>query len=160
MRIMPELIDIGRVDEIIIAGRGGYESDISQLLPKWNRTSEPLYDYEIKIDNSILHLEVKKQENLQWFDSGKYHRLSDTDREIRIMFLIHKKGKIRIIAVTLLGEFLDWLFLYRNEDGWNEEVLRIGADFKERYPRLQFKAPAKIVDIIKAAPELFDIEVV
>ena len=102
-------------------------------------------------------MEVKKQANLQWFDSGKYHNLSRDDRDIRILFLIHKKGRIDLIAVTCLGEFLDWLFMNRASDGWNEEVLKVGADFKVRFPSLQFKARAHVATILKEAPELFDV---
>ena len=102
-------------------------------------------------------MEVKKQANLQWFDSGKYHNLNRGDRDIRILFLIHEKGRIDLIAVTCLGELLDWLFKNRASDGWNEEVLRVGADFKRRFPSLQFKARVHVATILIDAPEIFDV---
>jgi hypothetical protein len=157
MRIPRHLIDIARVDEINLAGRGGLERGVSLLLPRWRRVNAPLHDYEVAVDGSDLRLEVKKQANLQWFDSGKYHRLDAAERDIRIMFLLHDNGRIDVIAITLLGEFLDWLFGHCESDGWNEEVLRIAADFKARYPSLQFKAPAHIATILGEAPKLFDV---
>jgi len=130
---------------------------MSVLLPLWRRSNSPLYDYEIDVGGELLRLEVKKQANLQWFDSGKYHDLASADRDIRIMFLIHKKGRIDVVVVALLGEFLDWLLEHRYSDGWNREVLRTGADFKARFPSLQFKAPAHIATILNEAPRLFDV---
>jgi hypothetical protein len=157
MRLSTELIDIARIDDIDLAGRGGRERDVSNLLLRWRRVNAPLHDYETEVGGEVLRLEVKKQANLQWFDSGKYHRLDQHDREIRIMFLLHEKGRIDVIAITLLGEFLDWLFKNRESDGWNEEVLKLGADLKTRYPSLQFKAPAHIATILNDAPDLFDV---
>lgn len=157
MRLSRQLIDIERVNDINLAGRGGHERDLSILLSRWNRVNAPLYDYEIELGGEKLRLEIKKQANLQWFDSGKYHGLDQHDRDIRIMFLLHEKGRIDVIAVTCLGEFLDWLLKNRESDGWNEEVLKIGADLKTRYPSLQFKARAHIATILNAAPDLFDV---
>jgi len=157
MRLSTHLIDIVRVDDIDLAGRGGRERDVSMLLSRWHRVNAPLHDYEIEVGGEKFRLEVKKQANLQWFDSGKYYGLNQNDRDIRMMFLLHEKGRINVIAVTCLGEFLDWLFKNRESDGWNEEVLKIGADFKRRYPSLQFKACAHIATMLNAAPELFDV---
>lgn len=157
MRLPKQLVDLRCVAEINLAGRGGRERDITRLLPGWRRASSPLYDYEISHNGTVYRMEVKKQTNLQWFDSGKYYRLDTADRDIRLMFLIHDDGRIRLIAITTIGEFLDWLLQHRESDGWNDEVLRIGADFKVRYPSLQFKARAHIATIIDEAPDLFDI---
>lgn len=157
MRLSAELINIARVDDIDLAGRGGGERDVSILLSRWHRVNAPLHDYETEVGDETLRLEVKKQANLQWFDSGKYHRLNQQDRDIRIMFLLHEKGRIDVIAVTRLGEFLDWLLENRRADGWNEEVLEIGADFKRRYPSLQFKARVHIATTLNDVPDLFDV---
>lgn len=157
MRIPRQLFDLTQIDGINVAGRGGRERDVSLLLPQWRRVNAPLHDYEINVEGTTLRLEVKKQKNLQWFDSGKYHDLAPADRDIRMMFLIHNSGRIDVVAVAVLGEFLDWLFKHRQSDGWNEEVLRVGADFKARFPSLQFKAQAHIRTILEKAPELFDV---
>ena len=157
MRLPANLIDLARVDEVNLAGRGGRERDVSILLSSWVRVNAPQHDYEIDNHGETLRMEVKKQANLQWFDSGKYHNLNRRDRDIRILFLIHNQGRIDLVAVTCLGEFLDWLFKNRASDGWNEEVLRIGADFKIRFPSLQFKARAHVATILMEAPALFDV---
>lgn len=157
MRLPRDLLDIARIDEVNLTGRGGRERDVAMLLPKWTRVNAPLHDFEIENQGETFRIEVKKQANLQWFDSGKYHQLDQQDREIRILFLIHEKGRINTIAVACLGEFLDWLFENRKSDGWNEEVMRTGSDFKRRFPSLQFKARAHIATILDDAPELFDV---
>jgi len=157
MRLPRNLLDIERVDEVNLAGKGGRERHVAILLPNWTRVNAPLYDFEIENRGETLRIEVKKQADLQWFDSGKYHQLNRQDRDIRILFLIHKKGRIDIIAVACLGEFLDWLLENRKSDGWNEEVLRIGSDFKRRFPSLQFKVRVYVARILKDAPELFDV---
>jgi hypothetical protein len=104
MRLPKELVAIDRVDDIDLAGRGGRERDVSVLLSKWRRVNAPLHDYEVERNGETLRLEVKKQANLQWFDSGKYYRLDESDRDIRILFLLHEKVRIDVIAVTRLGE--------------------------------------------------------
>ncbi len=157
MRLPRNLLDLERIDEVNLAGRGGRERDVVILLSNWTRVNAPLHDFEIENRGERFRVEVKKQANLQWFDSGKYHQLNRQDRDIRILFLIHEKGRIDIVAVACLGEFIDWLFENRKSDGWNEEVLRVGDDFKRRFPSLQFKARAHVATILKDAPELFDV---
>lgn len=128
MRLPRNLLDLDRINEINLAGRDGRGRDVAILLPKWTRVNAPLHDFEIDYRGETLRVEIKKQADLQWFDSGKYHQINRQDRNIRILFLIHEKDRVDIIAVTCLGEFLDWLFENRKSDGWNEDVLRIGEE--------------------------------
>jgi hypothetical protein len=157
MRLPTHLVDLNRVGEINLSGRGGNEREVSILLPKWTRVSAALHDYETTYGGKTIRLEVKKQANLQWFDSGKYYRLSAHDRDVRMMFIIHDGGTIDTILIAFLGEFIDWLVKNRRTDGWDDEVLRIAADFKKRFPALQFKARAHVAQIFEQAPELFDV---
>jgi len=151
-----ELIDLSRVTTINVMGKGGKERDIAVLLPNWKRVGAALYDYEINYQGQIIRIEIKKQQNLQWFDSGKYYALSSVDREIRVMFVNHDKGDIVTILVAELGRLIDWLCENRKKDGWTEEVLKVGAEFKERYPSLQFKAPVHVATLSREVPELFE----
>jgi len=151
------MIDLTDVSALQVGGRGGSEESIGQLLPSWKRVNDPLYDFQVLHDGATLKLEVKKQKNLQWFDSGKYYRLSTSDRRIRLLFVCHDGKAIEKILAVQLGEFIDWLCSHRQRDGWSEEVMKVAAEFKKRYPRLQFKAPAKISTIQQEAPDLFQI---
>lgn len=157
MRIPRTLIDVTHVAEIDMGGRGGKEQLFSTVLPKWQRVSAALYDYEIDYRAQNIRLEVKKQRNLQWFDSGKYFKLAASDRDIRKMFVIHEDGAIVLILVALMGEMIDWLCKNRKKDGWTDEVLKVGAEYKKRYPTLQFKAQVHVRTIYEENPQLFDV---
>lgn len=157
-RMFPRhLIALARVKNINLIGRGGREKDISILLPKWKRVNAPLYDYEREDNNIIYKLEVKKQQNLQWFDIGKYYRLSNTNQNIYVMFLNHNKGKITDIFIICLGDLIDWLCKNRKIDGWSDKVIKKAAEFKRLYPSLQFKVRVYIKTIFYENPELFEI---
>ncbi|MBS1720266.1 MAG: hypothetical protein JST35_07460 [Armatimonadetes bacterium] len=155
-RLPKSLIDLTQLREVNLAGRGGHERGISILLPRWRRVNAPLHDFETTVQGKTLRLEVKSQSNIQWFDIRKFHALSRQERLTRIMFLIHSDEVIDRIEVTTLGELLDWMLLNRQSDGWTEEVIRLGAELRHKYPSMQFKARANILSIITEAPELFD----
>lgn len=150
------LFDLSQVSRLDLAGRGGGEKRISLLLPGWRRVSRSLYDFEIATAGATYRLEVKKQADLQWFDSGKYYELSQSDREIGLLFLLHRKGPVDRVVLTSLGELVDWLCEHRAADGWNDVVMAPAARFKRDYPSLQFKARVYVRKALQEAPELFD----
>jgi hypothetical protein len=150
--ILPtEFIDLSRINSINLEGRGGKEKHFSVLLPRWKRSSSPLYDYELEHKGRLLKLEIKKQANVQWFDSGKYYLLNEVDREIILLLVNHLKGRINLIAAICLGNFIDLLVSEQQYHalGWSEEVMKIAADLKKKYPSLQFKVKAQIGSIIR-----------
>jgi hypothetical protein len=155
MRFDATLVDLTKIPDKI-GGQGGFEHLFSEFFAKWKRVDAPLYDFCIETPNGTIKVELKKQDNLQWFDSGKYHDLSPEDRSIVMMFILHKKGTVNKIIATTLGEFIDWLTKNNPDDGWNAEVIETGNKLRKKYPSLQFKAPAYIRKIYKKAPELFD----
>lgn len=156
MRLDISLLDLSKLPTKI-GGQGGFEHMFANFFPNWKRVNAALYDYTIETAEHTYRVELKKQQNLQWFDSGKYHNLSQEDRSIIIMFVLHQKGTIDKIVATTLGEFIDWLVLNKSKDGWDPEVISIGNQFRKQYPKLQFKAPVTVRSILKEAPELFDV---
>jgi len=100
------LFDVDCVPNINIDGRGGKEQQLISILPAWKRVNAPLYDFEYSSDQCKYFIEVKKQSNLQWFDSGKYHDLSHAELQIVLMFIIHDKGSITNISLINLDNFL------------------------------------------------------
>lgn len=160
MIVLPEhLVDLSRIDDVVVSGRGGKEQQISALLPAWKRSSSALYDYEVEHNSKLWRLEIKKQQNLQWFDSGKYHLLNEQNRDIVVLFVNHIKGSIETLAAVQLGNFMDLLMSlpqYRLL-GWTEEVMSVAAEFKVKYPSLQFKAKAKILTMMQQHPDLFQV---
>lgn len=123
------------------------------------KASSKLHDYQIEYEGKLWRLEIKKQQNLQWFDSGKHHLLARVDREILVLFVNHIKGSIDSLAVVRLGEFIDLLMSLRQYRhwGWTPEVMSIAAQFKIRYPALQFKAKAEILRLMRDHPDLFQV---
>lgn len=157
MRIPIEIFNFEEIPNISIGGRGGHEKLISRIFINVKRVNTALYDYEIEYRNKRYKIEVKKQADVQWFDSGKYHNISDDDKSIIFVFIFHEDGKINRITATTLGEFIEWMKKNNEKDGWCDEVIKSGALFKIKYPTLQFKAIAKMKNVINQAPELFDI---
>jgi hypothetical protein len=156
--ILPEhLVDLSQVNEVNVLGRGGMENRVSALLPAWERSHAALYDYETEYNGKSLRLEVKKQANTQWFDSGKYYQLNEQNRDIIVLFVNHFQGRIDSIAAVQLGSFVDLLMSQYRALGWTEEVMSIAADFKVTYPSLQFKAKAEIVTIMRNYPNNFQV---
>lgn len=151
----PIKVNLQNLNELNVGGKGGKEKIVNVLFPDWKRVDAPLFDF-IKEN---LKIEVKKQTNLQWFDVGKYHNLNEEEKEIWMIFLCHKNGKIKNIYSVKLGKFIDTLCSSKKYQklGWNPEVFSKGAEFKIKYPTLQFKVMAKILTVKSDFPSLFDV---
>ena len=100
-------INTKNISEIKIAGRGGKENEALRLLPGYRRASAPLYDFQSC--RGKHRVELKKQQNLQWFDAGKYHNLSKGERDITMLFVVHDGQSICNIYSISLGSMLDIL---------------------------------------------------
>lgn len=72
------------------------------------------------------------------------------------MFVIHDGAAIQTIEVAKFGELIEWLMKNRSGDGWCSEVMEAGANFKSRFPSLQFKARVRVKKILTDAPYLFE----
>lgn len=159
--ILPShLVNTAQIDSLMVAGRGGKEQDIAGvLLPSAQRVSSPLHDYEIWDGETRYRIEVKKQTNDQWFDIGKYYDLSDSDRDIVVLFVNHIDGKIQTVTAITLGVLLDELL---SDDsfipyGWARDVLKIASELKKKCPQLQFKAKLKVRDFVASHKHLFQV---
>jgi hypothetical protein len=153
---LAKYLDLSKVAAIRIEGRGGKEDVLRPVLKNWRRVSEQLYDYVSP--EGAIRLEVKKQEDLQWFDIGKYHNLTARDRSIRLLFVLHWEGRIIRIIATRLGKLIN--FLRSREEyrrlGWNEDVFETAARFKNDYPKLQFKVPIHVRRLCYKHSRLFE----
>ena len=138
------LIDERVIPSINVGGRGGKESNLVSLFPDYRRVNESLFDF-ISCEGDE-RLEIKKQTNLQWFDVGKYHNLSEDDRQIKMAFLMHKEGLIRLIFFVELGEMLDILCAdpkWRRH-GWTKENIKTCHDQKLKFPSMQAKVKLEV----------------
>lgn len=158
-----ELFCLENLDNLKIAGRGGKEREIIKILiPKGQTNSKVLYDCQATWLGKNYRIEIKKQTNDQWFDSGKYYQLSNDDREIFVLFMMHEQGNVDMIAAIQLGALLDYLLSNPakfERYGWRKDVLEIAHKLKHQSecPGLQFKAKLKVRDLINDQPDLFQI---
>ena len=82
--------------ELDIAGKGGKDAEISIALG-FERKSARFYD---AIDTTGEKWEFKKQQSSQWIDPYKLAELSNEEKKIKILFFMHKDGKITEIYET------------------------------------------------------------
>lgn len=156
MRVDPILFNFANLP-LNVSGQGGKENTFAAFFHGWKRINAPLHDWEYPTADGLIRIESKKQNDLQWFDSGKFYNLSPEDRKIIILFILHRAGKIDKILATTVGEFIDWLTIHNGSDGWCEEVLKKGHEFRSQYPTLQFKAKVHVRKLFRQAPHIFDI---
>ena len=134
-----------------ISGRGGKENAIQSILVgSYERKNEPLYDLQ-NSDDIGARVEIKKQQNTQWFDLKKYYNLSDEDKSITMLFTCyHKDRGIDLVASCSLGEFLEFVVDNPNytEGGWLTSVIQLAYEISLVAPKMQTKAQLRVRDFI------------
>ena len=111
--------------------------------------NEPLYDF---VQPDGTKIELKKQQGTQYFDIGKYHNLSEEEKKIVMLFVMHKKGVVKQECYYIeLGSFIeiccsDPEFIQQGWDMWNIEMQ---CFIKKKYPGFQTKATLQIHHFIK-----------
>jgi len=144
------IIDEKVVLGLNIGGRGGKEASLLPLFPDYERVSAPLYDF-VNSKDSKDRIETKKQANCQWFDIGKYHDLSEDDKGISMMFLVHDKGTIKHIFRVSLGNLLDILCSdpEHQKSGWTFDNIEQCSILKSKYPSMQVKVKLNVKSLYK-----------
>lgn len=155
---MPIRVDPVAVRDVNVAGRGGKEAMLRRVFPGLQPEGEPLWDATDPITG--VRVEFKKQANLQWFDIGKYHGLTDDEQRIRMVFILHHEGVIDQIFSLDLGDMLRILTRSpdHNEDGWSRETIAEAKSLKDRHPRLQLKVPLKVRQFFKSHEGLPEVD--
>lgn len=106
------------------------------------RKNAPLYDAISTFQGNHL-IEMKSQQNTQWFDIGKYHELTSIDRSITMLFVMHTgKEVVDEIWEIPFGEFLDIVCSDEvfQKDGWTNSAIQSSAALKLEYKSIQLKA--------------------
>jgi hypothetical protein len=144
------VIDESVILNLNIGGRGGKEASLLPLFPDYKRVSAPLYDF-VSSKDSKDRIETKKQANCQWFDVGKYHNLSEEDKNISMMFLVHDKGAIKHIFRVSLGDMLDILCSdsEHQKSGWTFDNVQQCSILKNKYPSMQVKVKLNVKSFYK-----------
>jgi len=146
------------ISEINMGGRGGGEKTFAPALSDYQRVSKSLYDFVN--ERTQEKIELKKQKDLQWFDGWKYHNLSEDDRNITMMFVMHDGEKVTSIYSMPLGSMVDTLLADAeyNKSGWTADVLQSLSALKDIAPKVQSKLPLKVEGFIKKHRHLFTLE--
>ena len=150
-------LDKGFIAEINMGGRGGGEAVFAPALIDFRRVNECLFDFIN--DKSGERLELKKQQNLQWFDGWKYHNLSADDRNIIMLFVLHNNKKVLKICSVGLGKMIDTLLGDPDYDdaGWSADVLRNLYEIKQKAAKVQSKLPLHVKKFVEKYPNIFSI---
>tara|TARA_Y100001963_G_scaffold159307_1_gene262449 strand:- start:43 stop:516 length:474 start_codon:yes stop_codon:yes gene_type:complete len=132
-----------KVKTINISGRGGKEALLSSIFPSFQRKDAALYDL---VDTAGNKIELKKQRDVQWFDAGKYHNLSDEQKLINMVFVMHEEGKVQQIMSMTLGSMLEILTTNKTYKtwGWEWDNIKMCHLQKTKFPTQQAKIQIKV----------------
>tara|TARA_Y100000310_G_C20319581_1_gene640091 strand:+ start:199 stop:678 length:480 start_codon:yes stop_codon:yes gene_type:complete len=131
-----------------LGGRGGKERSALRLFENdLIRDDHILFDAKDSLGNKY---EFKKQANQQWFDIGKYHNLTQEQKDINMVFLIHKDGALEKAAVIKLGKFIERLTTNPKyaKCGWTKKMIKFMYEVKKLHPRFQTKALVKVKEFL------------
>lgn len=158
MSLVPH-VKISALATLRVGGRGGKEAVVAAILPGWRRVNAPLYDYELATGGRVLRIELKKQAKVQWFDVGKYYRLTGESRRIWLLFVIHEDAVVSLLLAVRLGIFVDRLCSLPDFQalGWSNDAFKRTAKLKKDYPTMQSKVMANILSLYHAHPDLFEV---
>ena len=88
--------------QIDVSGKGGKDAEIATAMG-FQRKSEKYYD---AVDPSGNKWEFKKQQSQQWIDPYKLAQLTKQEKNIGILFFMHKDGEIVEIYETNYKELI------------------------------------------------------
>ena len=102
------------------------------------------------VDSDGNYYEIKKQQNLQWFDPRKYTSMDTTLSTTQIIFIVWEKD-VGVVTVALCStiNFIREIF--------NDDLLDLASKVAIASPRTQLKHPVYIKSMISKNPKLFDI---
>ena len=133
-------INLAGIKDVNLKGKGGgekklLEAGIFQTSEGWRRVNKALYDFENSISNQKV--EVKKQQDSQWMDAGKYVNLTETEKKISIIFLqIDYDGNVEAVHEISTEKLVDTL--------WDSATMEAAKKLKEVCPQAQIKCPIKV----------------
>tara|TARA_R110000803_G_scaffold28299_1_gene65512 strand:- start:753 stop:1217 length:465 start_codon:yes stop_codon:yes gene_type:complete len=152
------LLNKKTIPKIKMGGRGGGEKAFSRVLVNCERINESLYDF---VDKSTGEkIELKKQQAAQWFDGWKYYNLSNSDRGITMLFVMHDGNRVTNIYSVPLGTMIDTLLSdpEYSKSGWNNDVLSDLYSIKKSAPKVQSKLPLNVKKFVNKHSGIFKIE--
>lgn len=95
---------LNQLKNLDLSGKGGKENEIAGAL-NHERVNQPLIDARC-LDTGQLY-EYKKQSGTQWFDVHKLARLTEAQRQLPILFVVHKGGKFKALYESTYQGVID-----------------------------------------------------
>lgn len=135
-------------------GKGGKEREITQIFPSLLRKDSKKLDF-ICQEETVIY-EMKKQQNLQWFNLSKFYNLKGPEQKINFLFIcIDKGGLIDLIFCIEKGVFLNILIEDRSNDdsGWNLTSIDLAHQLANVSSKVQCKAPVRMRSFFKKNKE-------
>jgi len=145
------IIEKQNIPLLNLKGQGGKEGEFAKILlmrDGWVRRNHNLYDYEN--DRISTLLEIKKQQDVQWFDPSKYANLSDIERDITILFcLTDEGGRVEKLFTVITEDFINRVY--------TKEHLLDSFQYKLKYPKTQLKDSISIRKFFKNNIDIIDL---
>ena len=135
--------------DIGLDGRGGKDNLIINELFKGQLIRDH-HETHDAVDSDGNYYEIKKQQNLQWFDPRKYTSMDTTLSTTQIIFIVWEKD-VGVVTVALCStiNFIREIF--------NDDLLDLASKVAIASPRTQLKHPVYIKSMISENPKLFNI---
>ena len=103
-------VQIENIESLNVGGWGGSDAKIADALGMI-RQSAKFFD---AIDTDGNEYEFKKQDSLQWIDLYKLACLSDSEKNITIVWICHKNGAITSLHTCNYSELIDAMNIDQN----------------------------------------------
>jgi len=135
--------------DVDISGRGGKEQIIVDKLfeGQLTRVHGEMYD---AVDMNGIKYELKKQQNLQWFDPRKYAEFGKKTGLVKMLFIVWEKE----IGVTLVASTYTWQFAERL---FPDKLIDLAIQIKDISPKTQLKHPLYVKRYIEENTDTVDI---
>ena len=127
-----QLINLCRLD---LSGKGGKENEIAEALGH-ERNHQPLVD--AKCPKTGILYEYKKQSGTQWFDLHKLAGLTAKQKDVSVLFFVHKGGKFIGLYQTTYQGIINSIGLRPSEWAWAKKAPK-GAQVKYALKLAQIK---------------------
>ena len=127
-----QLINLCKLD---LSGKGGKENEIAEALGH-ERNHQPLVD--AKCPKTGILYEYKKQSGTQWFDLHKLAGLTAKQKDVSVLFFVHKGGKFIGLYQTTYQGIINSIGLKPSEWAWAKKA-PAGAQVKYALKLAQIK---------------------
>ena len=119
------------LNNLNICSNNAYESKVCEVLgSEFTKVNGKYHDL---IFNGCEKIEIKKQSNGQWFDLKKMADLQDDEKNIKIVWLLHKNKKFYDIRINTYEDVINFLD-HNLYEGWKEWAVAAPSKSEIKHP--------------------------